>query len=82
MAEGLAERYDGRIAGVLSCYDRIVITGTVPGICHAQGMTAFLRANAIRIFDYEAALALEANGWKNVRVMEGGIMAWPFKREK
>jgi hypothetical protein len=52
MAEGLAERYDERIAGVLSCYDRIVITGTVPGICHAQGMTAFLRANGIRIFDY------------------------------
>jgi len=52
MAEGLAERYDGRIAGVLSCYDRIVITGTVPGICHAKGMTSFLYANGIRIFDY------------------------------
>ncbi len=52
MPEGLAERYDERIAGVLSCYDRIVITGTVPGICHAKGMTAFLYANAIRIFDY------------------------------
>ena len=31
---------------------------------------------------YEAALALEANGWKNVRVMEGGIMAWPYAKEK
>ncbi len=47
MTEGLAEHYDERIAGVLCCYDRIVITGTVPGICHAQGMTAFLRANAV-----------------------------------
>ncbi|MEJ2117898.1 MAG: FAD-dependent oxidoreductase, partial [Alphaproteobacteria bacterium] len=36
----------------------------------------------ISLRGYEAALALEANGWKNVRVMEGGIMAWPFKREK
>ena len=52
MPEGLVERYDERIAGVLSCYGRMVIAGTVPGICHAQGMTAFLRANAIRIFDY------------------------------
>jgi len=52
MPEGLAERYDARIAGVLSCYGRIVITGTVPGTCHAKGMTAFLCANAIRIFDY------------------------------
>ncbi|MBN1242630.1 MAG: FAD-dependent oxidoreductase [Spirochaetales bacterium] len=31
---------------------------------------------------YEAALILEANGWKNVRVMEGGIMAWPWGRER
>jgi hypothetical protein len=52
MPEGLAERYDERIAGVLSCYDRIVITGTLPGVCHARGMTSFLYANAIRIFDY------------------------------
>jgi hypothetical protein len=52
MAEGLAERYGERIAGVLSCYGRIVTTGKVSGICHAQGTTAFLRANGIRIFDY------------------------------
>src|SRR5271167_893566 len=52
MPEGLVERYDERIAGVLSCYGRIVIAGTLPGICHAKGMTAFLYANAIRIFDY------------------------------
>jgi hypothetical protein len=25
------ERYRERLAGVLSCYDRIVITGTLPG---------------------------------------------------
>ena len=52
MREGLVERYDKRIAGVLSCYDRIVITGTLPGVCHAKGMTSFLYANTIRIFDY------------------------------
>ncbi len=31
---------------------------------------------------YETALVLEENGWTNVRVMEGGIVAWPYKREK
>jgi hypothetical protein len=31
---------------------------------------------------YEAALVLEANGWKNVRVMEGDIVAWPYPRKK
>ena len=36
----------------------------------------------ISLRGYEAALALEANGWKNVKVMEGRIMAWPYPREK
>ena len=36
----------------------------------------------ISLRGYEAALVLQANGWKNVKVMEGGIMAWPFPREK
>ena len=36
----------------MACYDRIVIQGTIPGICYAQGMTSFLYANNIRIFDY------------------------------
>ncbi len=30
----------------------------------------------------ESALILQANGWRNVKVMEGGIMAWPYLREK
>ena len=25
---------------------------------------------------------LEAHGWTNVKVMEGGVMAWPFSQEK
>jgi len=36
----------------------------------------------ISLRGYEAALVLEAHGWKNVRVLEGGIMAWPYPREK
>jgi hypothetical protein len=70
----LTERYDERIAGVLSCYDRVVVTGTLPGVCYAEGMTRFLYANKVRIFDYPqfaatlrdavraraAALAMEA----------------------
>jgi hypothetical protein len=53
----LTERYDERIAGVLCCFDRVVVTGTLPGVCYAEGMTRFLYANKIRIFDY---LRLEA----------------------
>jgi hypothetical protein len=52
MSQSLTERYDNRIAGELSCYDRIVITGTLPGVCYAEGMTRYLHANGIRVFDY------------------------------
>jgi hypothetical protein len=51
MASALIERCDDRIAGVLSCYDRVVVTGTLPTVCHADGMTRFLYASQIRIFD-------------------------------
>ena len=55
----LAERYADRLAGVLSCYDRIVVTGTLPTVCYADGMTGFLYARGIRIFDYPSfAMAL------------------------
>jgi hypothetical protein len=48
----LTERYANQIRGQLSCYDRIVIQGTLPGLCYAQGMTTYLNINQIRIFDY------------------------------
>ena len=48
----LTERYRERLAGVLSCYDRIIVTGTLPGACYAKGMTAFLSARQIGVFDY------------------------------
>ena len=50
--ELLTTRYWENLTGVLSCYDRIVITGTLPGACFADGMTSFLRSRGIRIFDY------------------------------
>lgn len=40
------------ISGVLNCFDRLIFTGTLPQICYAQGMTSYLYANKIRIFDY------------------------------
>ena len=36
----------------------------------------------ISLRGYETALILEENGWTNVKVMEGGIVAWPYNREK
>ena len=50
--ELLTERYKEQIAGVLSCYDRIIIQGTLPNWCYASGMTSYLYLHEIRIFDY------------------------------
>src|SRR6202166_1876202 len=51
MTQSLTERYGERIAGVFSWYDRVVITGSLPVICDAEGMTRLLHAAGIRIFD-------------------------------
>src|SRR5690606_1252374 len=50
--ELLTTTYEKRISGVLDCYDRLVFTGTIPGICHSSGMTSYLYENNIKIFDY------------------------------
>ena len=36
----------------------------------------------ISLRGYEAARVLEMRGWTNVKVLEGGIMAWPYPRER
>jgi NADPH-dependent 2,4-dienoyl-CoA reductase/sulfur reductase-like enzyme/rhodanese-related sulfurtransferase len=36
----------------------------------------------ISLRGYEAACFLSARGYTNVKVMEGGIIAWPYSREK
>jgi hypothetical protein len=52
MEELLSERYCKELDGVLSCYDRVVITGNIQSFCYAQGMTHYLYQQEIRIFDY------------------------------
>ena len=53
----LTERYQVDLLGVLSCYDRMIITGTLPGACYAGGMTSFLYSRHIKIFDYAKVFA-------------------------
>lgn len=48
----LLERYDEKINGVLSCWDRVIIQGTIPNFCYSAGMTSYLYEHDIRIFDY------------------------------
>lgn len=50
--ELLTTRYADKITGILGCYDRIVIKGTLPTICYAEGMSRYLTMNNILLFDY------------------------------
>ena len=46
------ERHQEEISSVLSCFDRVVIAGTLPDIGHAGAMAQWLGARGIRLFDY------------------------------
>lgn len=48
----LLERHENEISGVLSCFDRVIVHGTLPGFNYSEGMTSYLKAHHIRIFDY------------------------------
>jgi len=46
------ERHQANISGVLSCFDRVVITGTLPDIGYAEAMGGYLGSREIRLFDF------------------------------
>lgn len=48
----ITETHAEHIRGTLSCYDRIIIQGTLAPFCYAKGMTSFLYEKKIRIFNY------------------------------
>ena len=50
--ELLTTKYKSKISGILSCFDRIIVTGTLPSVCYSRGMTSYLYTHNIKIFDY------------------------------
>lgn len=50
--ELLTQRYNEKISGILGCYDRLVITGTLPVLSNASHLTSYMYQNNIHIFDY------------------------------
>jgi hypothetical protein len=48
---GLIERYADKIVGLLGCYDRVVLNGTLMAIAHPEAMAGVLRREGIRCFD-------------------------------
>jgi DNA-binding MarR family transcriptional regulator len=54
----LLTRYADRISGVLSCFDRMLISGTLVEFCHATVATGFLKRRRIKIFEFEERFAM------------------------
>jgi hypothetical protein len=50
--ELLNEKYKDKVLGTIGCFDRLIIMGTLPGLCYPQGMTCYLNHHGVRIFDY------------------------------
>jgi len=65
--------------------ERLIPLGAIRGRLNeipADKNTEIICYCKISLRGYEAARILEGWGWTNVKVMEGGVMAWPFPREK
>jgi hypothetical protein len=47
----LKDRYRKVVVGEVSCFDRVVISGTLTEICHSAGISQYLLSNDRRILD-------------------------------
>ena len=46
------ERHADKMAFILSCYDRIVLTGSLVDVGYAQAMTRFIKRLGLPVFEY------------------------------
>lgn len=62
----LTDKYADKIYGIITCYDRMIIQRYIPNWSHADSMTANMKLNGIRIFDYPVfSQPLTEQVWKN-----------------
>jgi len=50
--QSLTDKYRDQLDGVLHCFDRVIVLGSLHPLCYAKGMTHYLSEQHIRIFDY------------------------------
>ena len=50
--ETFAQQYAPLIRGVISCFDRVVLSGSLPAIRYAEGMAAYLNSQGMKLFEY------------------------------
>ena len=48
----LTDRLASQILGTLSCFDRVLVGGTLPDICHARALGGHLKQQGVRLFDF------------------------------
>jgi hypothetical protein len=57
MSALLTKQYKNDVLGVLSCFDQVVITGTLPSVRFTSGMTSDLYAKNKKLLDYAKVFA-------------------------
>jgi hypothetical protein len=70
----LIERHARKIVGVLSCFDRLVLQGTLPSVAYPQAMATELDRRGIRLFDYAKQFALPFREAIRARVVRPSTM--------
>lgn len=50
--QSLLDKHEGQIDGILSCYDRLILLGTIPDFCYPGAMLRYLFSQKIKVFDY------------------------------
>ena len=50
--ELITDTYKSEISCVLSCYDRLILSGTIPEISYGKGMTTYMFQKGVKIFNY------------------------------
>lgn len=48
----ITETYQKEIAFTYSCFDRLILTGSLPEISYGEGITSYLYKKGVKIFDY------------------------------
>jgi hypothetical protein len=65
----IVEHHRNQIAGALSCFDRVIITGTLPDIAYAEAMVRHLDTHHTRLVS-----------WPRIQRLRGVVPPRPRKR--
>ena len=53
MVNEFVKKYESKIEGIISCFDRVVIKGTLPSVSYTDAVTGLLYRNGILLKDFQ-----------------------------